>query len=390
MARMLRPAAAGVTTLVLLVGAACSSNAASPTSSGNASAPTTSHTSQQASPVRQSNNQFSTPDLVKFAEPAVVRIQTGSGVGTGFLISEDGYVMTNNHVVQSGGISRTNTAASEIQATLNDGTTKTASVVGTDAKSDLALLKIDGSGYTALKFASLENTNVGDSVIAIGFALDIGTGNGAPTVTEGIVSAKNRAINEGSTTQGGLTVLGSIQTDAAINHGNSGGPLLNLSGEVVGINTSLVPDPDNGGVASGIGLAVGADTANAVFQQLRDTGRVDRGLLGISSFQAIRSAQAKELGVPTDAGGIYLPTDEELAQAGSRVQPASSVQAGGPADQGGIKPGDVITKLADQAVHDESELSVALIEHHPNEKVKVEIYRDGKQQTVEVTLGTPS
>ncbi len=390
MARMLRPATAGVIAIVLFVGAACSSNAASPASSGDSSTPPPTHSSQTSAPVRQSNNQFSTADLVKFAEPAVVRIQTGGGVGTGFLVSADGFLMTNNHVVQSGGTSRTNTAASEIQVTLSDGTTKSASVVGTDERSDLALLKIEGSGYPFLKFATLENTNVGDSVIAIGFALDIGTGNGAPTVTEGIVSAKNRAINEGSTTQGGLTVLGSIQTDAAINHGNSGGPLLNLSGEVVGINTSLVPDTESGGVASGIGLAVGADTANAVFGQLRDSGRVNRGLLGISSFQAMRPAQAKALGIPTDAGGIYLPTDQELAAAGSRLQPASSVQAGGPADQGGIKPGDVITKLADQAVHDESELAVALINHHPNEKVKVEVYRGGKQQILEVTLGTPS
>jgi S1-C subfamily serine protease len=391
MVSMFRPAAAGITALTLLLGVACSST--SPTtatnpSSGNRSSNSSNTTSSAPAPAKKTNGSYTTADLVKYAEPAVVRIQTNSGVGTGFFVTDDGYIMTNNHVIATA--SGRGTAAN-IQVTLDDGSTKTAKVVGSDAKADLALLKIDGNGYTALKLANLENTNVGDDVIAIGFALDLSNGGGqagsspgAPSVTQGIVSAKNRGIDETSN-----IVLGSIQTDAAINHGNSGGPLIDFNGDVVGINTSLVPDTESGTAASGIGLAVGSDTVNAVFQELKANGVVNRGLLGIQQFQSLRPSKSKELNVPTDAGGIYLPTDAELGQSSNVRQTLSSVAAGGPADAAGIKPGDVITRLADTNVHDESELAVALIKHHPGEKVTVQIYRGGKSMDVQVTLGTP-
>jgi S1-C subfamily serine protease len=391
MVSMFRPAAAGITALTLLLGVACSST--SPTtatnpSSANRSSNSSNTTSSAPAPAKKTNGSYTTADLVKYAEPAVVRIQTNSGVGTGFFVTDDGYIMTNNHVIATA--SGRGTAAN-IQVTLDDGSTKTAKVVGSDAKADLALLKIDGNGYTALKLANLENINVGDDVIAIGFALDLSNGGGqagsspgAPSVTQGIVSAKNRGIDETSN-----IVLGSIQTDAAINHGNSGGPLIDFNGDVVGINTSLVPDTESGTAASGIGLAVGSDTVNAVFQELKANGVVNRGLLGIQQFQSLRPSKSKELNVPTDAGGIYLPTDAELGQSSNVRQTLSSVAAGGPADAAGIKPGDVITRLADTNVHDESELAVALIKHHPGEKVTVQIYRGGKSMDVQVTLGTP-
>ncbi len=381
--------AGGMLALLLLGGAACSS--ATPTTAGSnrgdqsssTGATANSQSSASVQAVAKATGRFSTPDLVKYAEPAVVRIQTTVGVGTGFFVSEDGYILTNNHVVQTN-----SGTAPTVQVTLDDGTVKTGTVKGTDPRSDLALVKIDGSGYTALKFASLENTNVGDDVIAIGYALDLANGYsapGSPSVTEGIVSAKNRSIDEGNS-----GVLGSIQTDAAINHGNSGGPLINYNGEVVGINTSLVPDSSTGSAAAGIGLAVGSDTASAVFEQLRDTGTVSRGLLGIQNFQSIKAARAKELGVPTDALGIYLPTPADLGQQTNVRVTGSTVQPGGPADLAGIQPGDVITRIADQPVHDESELSVALIKHHPGEQVQVEYYRNGQKETATVTLGTPS
>jgi S1-C subfamily serine protease len=391
MVSMFRPAAAGITALTLLLGVACSSTSpttATSPSSANRSSNSSNTTSSAPAPAKKTNGSYTTADLVKYAEPAVVRIQTNSGVGTGFFVTDDGYIMTNNHVIATA--SGRGTAAN-IQVTLDDGSTKTAKVVGTDAKADLALLKIDGNGYTALKLANLENINVGDDVIAIGFALDLSNGGGqagsspgAPSVTQGIVSAKNRGIDETSN-----IVLGSIQTDAAINHGNSGGPLIDFNGDVVGINTSLVPDTESGTAASGIGLAVGSDTVNAVFQELKANGVVNRGLLGIQQFQSLRPSKSKELNVPTDAGGIYLPTDAELGQSSNVRQTLSSVAAGGPADAAGIKPGDVITRLADTNVHDESELAVALIKHHPGEKVTVQIYRGGKSMDVQVTLGTP-
>lgn len=389
MALRLFPAAAGVAAVTLLVGAACSSNtgAAGPAASTGGSSQS-SQSSAAVQSVAKPGQRYSTPDLVKATQPAVVRIQTQSGVGTGFFVSSDGYIMTNNHVVAS----TRGVAYSSVQVTMDDGTVKTGQVVGTDVKSDLALVKVDGSNFPALKFATLENTNVGDDVLAIGYALDLGNGvasPGSPTVTEGIVSAKNRAIQESQVDAStGVNILGSIQTDAAINHGNSGGPLLNFNGDVVGINTSLVPDQETGGTATGIGLAVGADTANAVFQQLKDTGKVNRGLLGVQFFQSIKAAKAKQLGVPADTLGIYLPTSQDMQTAGTRTT-GGSVQAGGPADVGGLKAGDVITKIADVTVHDESELAVALIQHHPGEKVSVEYYRNGQKQTTTVTLGTP-
>jgi S1-C subfamily serine protease len=392
MVSMLRPAAVGITAITLMLGVACSATTANTgTNLGSTNTTSSNNSTQNTSapaPAKKTSGSYTTADLVKYAEPAVVRIQTNSGVGTGFFVTDDGYIMTNNHVIATASGRGTST---NIQITLDDGSTKTAKVVGTDAKADLALLKIDGSGYTALKLASLENVNVGDDVIAIGFALDLSNGGGqagsspgAPSVTQGIVSAKNRGIDETSN-----IVLGSIQTDAAINHGNSGGPLIDFNGEVVGINTSLVPDTESGTAASGIGLAVGSDTINAVFQELKANGVVNRGLLGIQQFQSLRPSKSKDLGVPPELGGIYLPTDAELGQNSNVRQTLSSVAPGGPADQAGIKPGDVITKLADTSVHDESELAVALIKHHPGEKVTVEIYRGGKKMDVQVTLGTP-
>ena len=384
MPTLLRPIAAGFVALALLGGAACSSTSGgSPAGSTVSGASGLSQPVQSAVPVRKANNELSTADLAKFAIPSVVRIQTSSGVGTGFFVSDDGYIMTNNHVVQTG---TGRGSSNAIKVTLDDGSVKDATAIGTDARSDLALIKIDGKGYTGLKFASLEDTPVGADVVAIGFALDLpsgagvrGDGSGAPTVTRGIVSAKNRAISEQS------PVLGAIQTDAAINHGNSGGPLLNMAGEVVGVNTAIAPDTATGGVASGIGFAVGADTAKAVFEQLRDTGKVNRGLLGIRNFEGLRPAKAQELGLPVDQGGIFLP-DDQSTRAGQSVQ---TVASGGAADKAGIKPGDVITKIGGAGVRDESELSVFLIKHPPGEKVAVEFYRAGKKQTVDVTLGTP-
>ncbi|HEX6030279.1 MAG TPA: trypsin-like peptidase domain-containing protein [Tepidiformaceae bacterium] len=376
MHRLLRPAVAGLAALALLVGAACSSNSgggSSATSTDNGSSTTTSATAtpHTTSQPKQSADQMTTEELVKFAEPSVVRIETDNGVGSGFVIDADGYIMTNNHVVQG---------ARTITVTLSDGSEKDAQVVGTDPKGDLALVKVDASGLKALKLADLNQVQIGQDVVAIGYALDLSMGEGPSfSVTRGIVSQKNRAIDESS------GILGAVQTDAAINHGNSGGPLLDLFGEVVGINTALQPDQATGGVAQGIGYAVGSDTVKAVYDQLRANGRVNRGLLGVRGFDSLRPAQAKALGLPEDTHGVYLPTDPVDTGRGQ----APSVDPNGPAARGGIQTGDVITKIADVEVDNEGDLAVAMIKHGPNEKVKVELYRDGKKTSVDVTLGTP-
>jgi S1-C subfamily serine protease len=365
----MRPATAGLLALTLLVGAACSDSKQSPPDAGGLDVPASAEASGQTpasstpAQVRQST-ELTTAQLVAFAEPAVVRIATGTGVGTGFVVDSEGYILTNNHVIQS---STTGRAAASIEVTLSDGATHGATVVGTDARSDLALLKIDATGLKALTFADLDDVGVGQDVVAMGFALDLDGGEGGSfSVTRGIVSQKNRAIREST------QILGAIQTDAAINHGNSGGPLLNMFGQVVGVNTAIAPDPTTGSQAVGIGLAVGSDIARAVMEQLKADGQVNRGFLSISGFEALRPAKARELGIPNE-GGVVLDV----------------VTPGGPAAAGGLAPGDVVVSIGDVDINTEADLAVALIEHGAGETVTVEFYRDGAKQTAEVTLGTP-
>lgn len=325
---------------------------------------------QTAPPVAATGSGLSVADLVKLAEPSVVRVQTNSGVGTGWIVSETGDIITNFHVIES----TSGRVSTNIKVTLSDGAEVTASVVGTDARGDLALLNINMTGLKALKIGDLNQVVVGQDVVAIGYALDLKRGEGPSfSVTRGIVSAKNRGIEESS------TILGAIQTDAAINHGNSGGPLLNMAGEVIGVNTAIAPDPTSttGATAPGIGFAIGADTVKAVYQELKESGKIERGLFGIADFSALRPAQAKTLGIPTEVSGVYL-------------QAATSVAAGGPAAQGGLRVGDVVTKIGDYVIRNESDLSVAMIRQQPGDKVTVEYYRDGKLASTTVTLGTPT
>ncbi|MFQ5382383.1 MAG: S1C family serine protease [Dehalococcoidia bacterium] len=310
---------------------------------------------------------LSVVDLVGLAEPAVVRISTPFGVGTGIVIGESGEIVTNDHVISDnfGRQSR------EIQVLLSDGTTLPASVVGRDSRSDLAVIDVEGDGYSTLPLGRLADVRVGQDVVAIGFALDLQRGEGPSfSVTRGIVSAKNRGIRESS------VILGAIQTDAAINPGNSGGPLLNLRGEVIGINTAIAPDRTTGGVAVGIGFAVGVDTIRAVYEEIMDTGVVNRGLLGIRDFEALRPAQARELGLPEDAAGVYLDDESDLSPEG-------------PAALAGMLPGDVIASVGGYGIHTEGDLAVALIYNHADDTVPVEVYRDGERITLDVTLGTP-
>jgi len=373
MSPLIRPAAAAALALTLLAGAACSSTDSAPppaveTRDTAASLPVT--PTQGSQPVRQTN-ELGTAALVKLAEPSVVRIATSTGVGSGFVIDADGYIITNNHVVEGSN----GRVSASIKVTMSDGAEFTARAVGTDPRADLALLKIEASDLKALKLASLDEVAVGQDVVAIGYALDLKQGEGPSySVTRGIVSQKNRAISEGN-----FGILGSIQTDAAINHGNSGGPLLNLFGEVVGVNTALAPD-GSGGTAAGIGFAVGSDTVGAVYEQLRADGKVSRGLLGIQDFTALQAAKAKELGLPDDTRGILLAVGTN----GRMGVPA------GPAASGGLRGNDVIVKIADTVIRNEADLAVAMIKNGPGETVQIEYYRDGKKQTANVTLGSPT
>ncbi len=338
----------------------------SPAASLVASATGTGNEEQGAIPASQ-GRELTVVDLVTVAESAVVRISTPSGVGTGIVIGDTGEIVTNNHVITDA----FGRLAGEINVLLSDGTRLDATVIGRDPRSDLAVIDVEGNGYSTLPLGRLKDVQVGQDVIAIGFALDLSRGEGPSfSVTRGIVSAKNRGIQESS------VILGAIQTDAAINPGNSGGPLLNLRGEVIGINTAIAPDRVTGGVAVGIGFAVGVDTIRAVYEEIMENGAVNRGLLGIRDFEALRPAQARTLGLPEDAAGVYLDEPSDLA-------------SDGPAALAGMRSGDVIASLGGREIRTESDLAVALIYNHAGDAVPVEVYRDGTLVTLEVTLGTP-
>jgi S1-C subfamily serine protease len=360
----------------LLLGAACSSSNGGLTATATpvedqAEATATSGTSNNPTATNTSTSTavttMTTAELVEFAGPSVVRVSLPTGVGSGFIIDASGYIVTNNHVVES--------APQAVQVTLADGSVYDALVVGRDPRADLAVLKIEPRAeLAALALADIDATKVGEDVVAIGYALDLSNGSGPPSVTRGIVSALNReAAGSG---------LGAIQTDAAINHGNSGGPLLNYKGEVLGVNTSLAPDPATGGVAQNVGFAVGADTISAVYDEILAIGRVDRALLGIggdgegAGFSTVRPAEAEELGLPRDTTGVLVGV--------AGVNPA------GPAAVAGMEGNDLIVRIGDYEVEDESDLAVAMIDYDPGDVVEVDVYRDGELLTLTLNLGTPT
>ncbi len=366
----------------LLAGIACSPNGGSNSTDSTVGTTTTStaSTSQPATSSYEqtaSTKEMTVADLAAAAGQSVVRIETDTGIGSGFVVDSDGYLVTNYHVIED---------ARSITVMLADGSEYDATVTGSDARSDLAVLKISATGLPALEFANLDDVVVGQDVVAIGYALDLEGGEGAGfSVTTGIVSAKNRGIEESS------TILGAVQTDAAINHGNSGGPLLTRSGLVVGVNTAVAADSSSGESAFGIAFAVGSDMVKAVYETIRADGQVNRGVLGIANFSAVRPADVAELGLTEGTTGVILGASTSIptsARPGAQQQQVAAVS--GAAAQAGLQSGDVITKIGDSDIENEGALAIALIEHKAGETVTVEFYRDGTQQTVQVTLGSAS
>jgi serine protease Do len=266
------------------------------------------------------------------------------GLGSGVIVTPDGYILTNNHVVGS---------ADEIHVTLMDKREFTAKVVGKDPKTDLALIKIDTN--ETLPYASLGNSNkaeVGDWVLAIGSPFGFNL-----TVTSGIISAKGRAL--------GGNYDNFIQTDASINPGNSGGPLFDTQGQVIGINTAIYSST---GSNAGIGFAIPIDLAKNVMDQLRTHGRVVRGWLGVE-IQEVTPALAQSFGLPQPVGALVAGVDKT-----------------GPAFKAGIERGDIIVKFAGDVVHDEHELPELVAQTAIGKKVPVEVIRGGKHTTIEVTV----
>jgi serine protease Do len=268
----------------------------------------------------------------------------GMALGSGFLISADGYVVTNNHVVEH---------AKSVSVTMEDGKTLRAKVIGVDAKTDLALLKIDAPGdYPFVKFAK-DLPRVGDWVVAIGNPFGLGG-----TVTAGIVSAEGRDIGSGPYDS-------YLQIDAPINKGNSGGPTFNLKGEVVGVNTAIF-SPSGGSV--GLGFAIPATTVDNVVSAIEQGGSVSRGYLGVL-IQPVGQDIADGMGLKSANGALI---DE--------------AQAGTPAADAGLKSGDVIVKLNGQDIKDAADLTRHVGALKPGEKIELAFLRDGAEKTASVTL----
>ena len=269
-----------------------------------------------------------------------------NSLGSGFIIDTSGIVVTNNHVIAD---------ADEINVILNDGTKIKAELVGVDKKTDLAVLKFKPSRQlTAVKFGDSDKLRLGEWVIAIGNPFSLGG-----TVTAGIVSARNRDISNGPYDN-------YIQTDAAINRGNSGGPLFNLDGEVIGVNT-LIISPTGGSI--GIGFAVPSKTVSAVVDQLQKFGELRRGWLGVR-IQQVTDEIAESLNIKPARGALVAGIDEK-----------------GPAKPAGIEPGDVVVKFDGKDIKEPKDLSRVVADTAVGKEVEVVIIRKGEEQTKRVTLG---
>jgi len=276
------------------------------------------------------------------------RVPRQSGLGSGVITTSDGYILTNNHVIDG---------ADHVKVELTDKRSFDAKVVGADPASDLAVLKIDARNLTTLPLGDSSKANVGDVVLAIGNPLGVGQ-----TVTMGIISAKGRATGLGD---GGYEDF--IQTDAPINQGNSGGALINVSGQLIGINSQILT-PTGGNI--GLGFAIPSNMARQVMDQLRTTGKVSRGKLGVT-VQSINSDLAESLKLANTRGALV-----------------SNVESGSPAAHAGLRQGDVITAVNGETVGDSNELRNRIASTKPGSNVALEIVRDGGTQTVHATLDT--
>jgi len=306
-------------------------------------------------------SELTTQELVAQVAPAVVSIVTETvtynwfwqavpqtGAGSGIAISSDGYIVTNNHVVEE---------AQKVTVTLSDGSAFAATVVGTDAQTDLAVVKIEASNLDYLHFLSnsLDQLSVLDPVVAVGNALAL---PGGATWTTGVVSNLGRSIEENN----GVVLNDIIQTDAAINAGNSGGPLLNTAGQVVGINVAIASNAEN------IGFAISTDTVIPVVQSIITEGKVVRPWLGVS-VTTVTSTIQQYYDVSVDTGALIV-----------------SVTSDSPAHNAGLTEGDVITKMDDENINTTEELITAIRSHQIGDQVEIVYYSGDVQKVANVTL----
>ncbi len=268
--------------------------------------------------------------------------------GSGVIISEDGYIVTNNHVIKG---------ADALEVTLNDQRTFNAKVIGTDPTTDIALIKIEGSNFPYLKWGNSDKIQVGEWVLAVGNPFNL-----ASTVTAGIVSAKSRSIN---IINKHTAIESFIQTDAAVNPGNSGGALVNTKGELIGINTAIASPT---GSFSGYSFAVPECIAKKVVSDLIEFGSVQRAIIGVSILN-INSQQVKKYGV-TRTNGVFI----------------YSVIKNGAAHKAGLKSGDIIIKINDKTINKPSDLQATIGILRPKDKINITIIRNNKKQTLPLIL----
>jgi serine protease Do len=320
---------------------------------------------QQPLTLNTTDIQTTITQAVKLVGPAVVTVSgtipsqmsrfgpTGPQTvsGSGVFISDKGYILTNNHVIDG---------VSGITITLADGTTVPATLVGGDLYSDIAVLKVTGKIPAVATLGNSDVLTPGDTAIAIGSPL----GDFKNTVTVGVISATGRSIDTGN----GYTIDGLIQTDAAINQGNSGGPLVNLAGQVIGINSMIVRNSGTGTVAEGLGFAIPINTAAAVADQLIQTGYITRPYMGVN-IQPI---------TPDIANAYNLPV-----QYGAYV---TSVASGSPASKAGMQTGDIITSIGGTAIDGNHSFINILFSFKPGDQVTIVFNRNGSSQQVQLTL----
>ncbi len=310
--------------------------------------------------------------VVQAAAPGVVQITNEqeklqntqtvlvpAGVGTGVIMDPQGYIMTNNHVVEG---------AQKLQVSLVDGRTFPAKLVGADPRTDLAVVKIDAPDLRVLPLGDSSKLQVGQWVVAIGNALAL---EGGPTVTHGVVSAVGRTVQEPGSTPGqtGPYLFDAIQTNAPINPGNSGGPLFDLSGTVIGINTLVAGEAEPGVASHGVGFSIAINTAKRIADSIIKTGRAVHPFIGVNTQQNSASL-AKRYDLP-QVNGVVI----------------ASVVANAPAAKAGLAPKDVITAIDGQELVDESTLPRILDQHNPGDTITLAIVRGSEKRTVKLTLG---
>ncbi|HLB32258.1 MAG TPA: trypsin-like peptidase domain-containing protein [Patescibacteria group bacterium] len=285
------------------------------------------------------------------------------GGGSGFIITADGLIATNKHVVSD--------TSAKYTVITNDGKTYDATVLAQDPALDFAVVKIDAKGLPVVELGSSDGLQVGQKVLAIGNAL----GEFQNTVTAGVLSALGRSIvaSDISAQQSSESLDGLLQTDTAINTGNSGGPLVNLRGQVIGINTATAAK----GQAEGIGFAIPIDMAKSAIESVKKSGKIIRAFLGVNTIELNKDIADK----------MQITTTEGFLIASDASQGIKGVVKGSPAEKAGLREGDVLTAVNDNKVNQSNSLITELRKFAPNEEVEIKFIRDGKEKTVKVKLG---